>query len=189
MTGPAVSWAGGPVRLETPRLLLRPFAEPDIPALAALRADPEVLRHMPGGEAAAATAGPDAARLVGLWSGAWAGGATPGYAPWAVVLKETGALIGQCGLRWLPWGGGVTEVLWMLGRDHWRRGHATEAARAAVAWGFGPLGLARIEAFVAPGNDASLGVVRRLGMAPRGAIEVFGMAALHFALDSPCTTC
>ncbi|UFN49605.1 GNAT family N-acetyltransferase [Roseomonas sp. OT10] len=183
MIGPVLRWAGGPVVRETPRLLLRPFAEADAPALAALRADPETLRFLPGGEAAAATAGPDAARLVGLWSAGWASG--PGYAPWAVVLKETGALIGQCGLRWLPWGGGVTEVLWMLGRDHWRRGYATEAARAALAWGFGPLGLARIEAFVAPGNDASLGVVRRLGMVPQGAIEVFGMAALHFALDQP----
>ena len=186
------------VILDTPRLRLRPFALHDVPALAAIRAEPGALRWMPGGEAGTARAAVDAARLVEIWGRAWAE-ARPGYAPWAAVERAGGALAGQVGLRWLPFEGGVTEVLWMLGAAHRGRGLATEAARAALGWGFGTLGLAAVECFVMPGNAASLAVVRRLGMAPLGPVGVllgpgWTLDVERFRLrreewETPCTTC
>lgn len=53
---------------------------------------------------------------------------------------------------------------WRLARSAWGHGYATEAARAAVAHGFGPLGLEEIVAMVVPSNDRSQGVMRKLGM-------------------------
>ena len=187
------------VVLDTPRLRLRPFRSDDVPALAAIRAEPGALRWMPGGEAATPRAAADAARLAEIWGRAW-GESRPGYAPWAAVERRTGMLAGQVGLRWLPFEGGVTEVLWMLGTRHRGRGLATEGARAALAWGFGALELAAVECFVMPGNAASLAVAGRLGMVPLGAAEVVlgaGAAAevARFRLGraaweaAACTTC
>ncbi len=188
--------------LETPRLLLRPFLAADALALAAIRAEPGALRWMPGGEAAAATAVPDAARLVEIWGRAW-GESRPGYAPWAAVRRDDGALAGQLGLRWLFFESGTTEVLWMLGAAHRGLGLATEGARAALGWGFGTLGLEAVDCFVASGNAASLAVARRLGMAPLGPVELplgpgaaFEVRRFRLSRDAwkiregaPCTTC
>lgn len=58
----------------------------------------------------------------------------------------------------------AVETGWRLARAHWGQGYATEAARAALMHGFGPLGLREIVAYAAVGNRASRRVMERIGM-------------------------
>ena len=87
-----------------------------------------------------------------------------------------GGLIGAAGLSAARFEAPFTpavDVGWRLARAYWGRGYATEAARAAVGYGFGPLGLDEIVAFTSAGNGRSESVMVRLGMTrdPAGDFE------------------
>jgi ribosomal-protein-alanine N-acetyltransferase len=58
----------------------------------------------------------------------------------------------------------VVEIGWRIARAHWGCGYATEAARAALAHAFGPLGLDEVVSFTAVGNARSRRVMEKLGM-------------------------
>ena len=172
-----------PVTLETDRLILRPFAPSDEAAYRAIRAKPEVVRFLAGGEAAAGQADETAAVIVSWLSDVWA--EPPHYGPWAVVEKASGALIGHLGLRYLPDEGGVTELLYMLDNAHWGKGYATEGGRAALQFGFDTLGLDEIAGFVLPENAASIAVLDRLGFTRHaGLTRAFGLDVIKFSLKA-----
>lgn len=163
-------------RLETDRLLLRPFELADQPAYAAIRSNPNVARYLPGGEASAARGGETAAAIVPAFTALWD---EIGYGPWAAIERETGRLIGHIGLRHLPDFDGMTEVLYALDPATWGRGYANEGAAASLAFGFHVLGLTKIVAFALPGNRASLKVMQRIGLKRRpGLVPVFGLEAI-----------
>ena len=84
----------------------------------------------------------------------------------AIELAD-GSVAGTVLFKPLPNGVGEVEVGWHLHPDAWGHGYATEAARAVIADGF-ESGLPEVYAVVRPGNEASLAVCRRLGMAPLG---------------------
>ena len=86
-----------------------------------------------------------------------------GFSIWAVVERATGEVVGDTGLQMLE-GGPDVEVGWRMAPDRRGRGYATEAARAALAAGFGELGLDRIVAVTHPENAASRRVMEKLGM-------------------------
>jgi RimJ/RimL family protein N-acetyltransferase len=92
-----------------------------------------------------------------------------GFGFWAVERKADGAVIGLTGL--LAMGadlppGPALEVGWRLSPPTWGQGYATEAARAALAWGFANRDAPEIVAVTAVSNLASQSVMRRIGMAP-----------------------
>lgn len=94
---------------------------------------------------------------------------TDGVGLWAMVLRETGQVIGQCGLTWQAWEAhSVLEVGYQLAHAHWHKGYATEAARACVRYAFEELGEAAVHAIIRDTNTASQRVAARLGMAPCG---------------------
>ncbi len=97
-----------------------------------------------------------------------------GYGPWAVIEQASGALIGQCGLNFLPELGEV-EVLYALAKPHWGRGLATEGAHAAARYGFEELGLREIVALAAVDNLASQRVMDKLGMKYRRTLKLWKM--------------
>jgi RimJ/RimL family protein N-acetyltransferase len=148
-----------PEPLVTARLLLRPWRPEDREPFAALNADPEVMRYFPAPlDRAASDATVDRAE---------AGFRERGFGIWAVERRDTGEFIGFTGLAvpqfeaaFLP----AVEVGWRLARPAWGQGFATEAARAAVADGFGRVGLREIVSFTAEVNGASRAVMRRIGM-------------------------
>ena len=156
--------------IETARLVLRPWEERDRAPFAAINADPEVMRHFPGPLDRAASDAFIDRRLAQR--------AEDGIAYAAVELRADGALLGFAGLARMRMpevahlDGGV-EIGWRLGRAHWGRGYATEAARGWLAHGFGPLALDEIVAFTVPANHRSQAVMRRLGMEedPAGGFE------------------
>ena len=115
--------------IETKRLLLREYSPDDFDALYAILSDPETMRHYP--------APFDAARTRRWIDWNLENYEKYGFGLWAVVLKETGAFIGDCGLTLQNIDGeALPEIGYHIHRDHWRRGYAKEAARAVRDWAF-----------------------------------------------------
>ena len=142
--------------LTTDRLLIRPFTVDDAELLHAFWSDPTNERFT-GGYPAPATVAATRALIEELLA------AEPN-GPWAVLERETGELVGDCGL--FPAEGEV-ELAYGFRRDRWGHGYATEAAAACVQAGFEQLGLTRIVADIhARGNAASERVLAKLGFRP-----------------------
>ena len=143
----------------TARLLLRPWRAQDLPAYAALNADPDVMAHFPD-VLSKADSDAMAQRCQSLIEARGAG-------VWAVQRLDTGEFIGHVGLHTpagnLPFAPCV-EIAWRLAREHWQHGFATEAAHEALRIGFAELQLPEIVAFTAMTNLPSQAVMKRLGM-------------------------
>jgi RimJ/RimL family protein N-acetyltransferase len=151
--------------VETERLVLRPWrpAE-DLDALAAMNADPEVMRFVaPNRPLTREETAAQLERFVAHWD-------EHGFGLWAVVPRDgDGRLIGFAGLAipwFLPQIRPAVEVGWRLASGAWGRGYATEAARASVAFGFERPGLRSIVCAIEPGNARSMRVAEKLGMRP-----------------------
>lgn len=84
---------------------------------------------------------------------------------WAVILKETDAMIGQCGLTTQPWKDGeVLEIGYLLERSYWHKGYATEAAKACKKYAFEILDADEVCSIIRDTNIASQNVAIRNGM-------------------------
>ena len=86
------------------------------------------------------------------------------YNDWALVHKETGKMIGTAGFTKIDEENRVAEIGYVLNPDFWGKGLATEAAAEVIKFGFETMNMHRIEAKFMFGNDASLAVMRKLGM-------------------------
>jgi RimJ/RimL family protein N-acetyltransferase len=148
------------VVLTTERLRLRPWTHSpaDIARLTDLYGRDEVTRWLGG----TPSVPPD--ELVDRWAAVHDRDGRFGC--WAIE-REDGVVAGTVLFKPLPNGVGEVEVGWHLHPDSWGHGYATEAARAVIRRGF-EAGLPEVYAVVRPGNEASLAVCRRLGMAPLG---------------------
>lgn len=144
--------------LGTPRLRLRDWRDDDLPAFRALNLDREVRRHFPSVLTPSESDG--FARSIRTFL------SENGWGLWAVEVVGGAPFIGFVGLGrpgFAPFTDCV-EVGWRLSSESWGQGYATEAARAAVAFGFTALGLTEIVAFTVPGNTASRRVMEKLRM-------------------------
>ena len=91
-----------------------------------------------------------------------------GFGLWAVVLKETDEIIGQCGLTMQPWNGQeVLEIGYLLQRAYWHQGYATEAAKACREYAFTKLDADEVCSIIRDTNTASQKVALRTGMCVR----------------------
>lgn len=143
--------------IETERLILRPWRESDREPFAAMNADPEVRRHFPS--VLSRSESDDLFdRLVG-WQ--------RDELTFAAVERKGAGLIGMVGLANVdeekPPAPAV-EIGWRLARHAWGQGHATEAARGWLDYGFRTLGIGEIVAFTVVANTQSQAVMARLGM-------------------------
>lgn len=147
------------VLFETARLIHRPLTPDDLDALASMYADPEVRRYFSEGTQTREQTKEEIEWIIEVYYG------KHGYGLWATILRETGALIGRCGL--IPWQqphGLETEVAYLLDKPYWARGLASEAARGIIDYAFGALGLTKLVCYLSPGNTASARVAQRAGM-------------------------
>ena len=162
--------------LKTERLTLRPLQADDAEAYAAMRYHPDVARWL-----LPATGDPvDAARAaIGRYAQSWR---DRDYGPWAIFRDER--LIGHAGLNFVA-EFGETEVLWSLHPDGRGQGFATEAARAALDFGFRTLGLRLIFAMTRPDNRASQSVMTRLGLTYRKDVVYRDIESVWFDVDRP----
>jgi RimJ/RimL family protein N-acetyltransferase len=145
--------------IETSRLILRPPQPADMAALHAMWSDPRVMADL----APVKTIDDSIATFARHEDYR----ATHGLGFWTTLRKDSGAVIGFCGLK--PGAddtpiAGELEVGWMLAAAHWRQGFAREAAAASLAWGWAERDAARIVAITAAQNVASRALMVRLGM-------------------------
>lgn len=147
--------------LETERLRLRGHRRADFADMAALWGDVDVTRFIGGAPAAPDEAWAKLLRSAGLWP-------VLGFGYWAVEEKETGRFVGTVGFgdfkRPLePSIEGIPEIGWAITPSAHGKGYATEAARAAVAWGDAHFEPRRTVCIIAPENQPSLRVAEKCG--------------------------
>ena len=161
--------------IETQRLLLRAFTHDDLDAVAAMTADPEVMRYLGDGRTIDRA---DAWRQMAMFMGHWA---LRGYGVWALEERASGAFVGRAGLFY-PDGWPAPELIWALARPHWGKGYATEATHAALDHAFGSLGWERAISLIRPDNARSVRVAERLGETLEGRVEFRGLEALVYSV-------
>ena len=145
--------------LRTERLLLRRWRAQDRGPFAALNADPAVMEFFP-----APLSREESDALVEAIE---AGFERHGFGLWALEAREGGELLGFTGLAVPGFEAHFTpaiEIGWRLARPAWGHGYATEAARAALEFGFEGADLDEVVSFAAAGNLRSRAVMERLEM-------------------------
>lgn len=147
------------LRLETPRLILRPTRLEDFDGWAAYMADTEATRFIGGAQPRSI-----AWRAMMTMAGAW-------YfnhpAMFSVIEKASGRWVGRLG-PWMPEGWPGTEVGWGIIRECWGRGYAVEGAAAAIDWAFDHFGWTDVIHCIGTENRNSQAVARKLGSRLRG---------------------
>ena len=143
---------------ETERLLLREMIPDDLEVLCGIMCDQQAM------EAAYVTA--FTAEEVAAWLQRHLKRyETLGFGLWAVILKQTGQMIGQCGLTMQSWNDQeILEIGYLFQRAHWHRGYATEAARACMDYAFSVLGASAVYSVIPAAHYASRAVAVRNGM-------------------------
>lgn len=145
--------------LRTERLVLRRWLPADRQLFAALNADPEVMEYYPG-----VLSRPESDALADRIEAHFA---AHGFGLWALEVAGVAGFVGCVGLAIPRFEAPFTpcvEIGWRLARAHWGKGYATEAARAAMAYGFDVLRLPELVSFTVPANLRSRRVMERLGM-------------------------
>jgi len=164
------------VRLQTARLVIRPFEYGDADAWIAMFNDPEVRRFLPAAPV------PTMETFERAIESRHAMDREIGYAMWAVDDMTTGTFIGQCGIRPAKSmdenAGSEIDLAYHFARASWNKGYATEAVTAVLAHGLGPIGLDSIMAVVVPENVGSWRVMEKVGMRYQGLADYYGLKGL-----------
>jgi ribosomal-protein-alanine N-acetyltransferase len=148
-----------PHTIVTKRLILRPWRDEDLEPFAAMSADPAVAEYL-GGPLDRAGAEAAMSRIAAHF-------ADHGFGFWPLEIKDAAPFIGFTGLQHVSFDAPfmpAVEIGWRLAREHWGKGYAAEAARAALAFGFNEAGFDEIVAFTVPANLRSRAVRERIGM-------------------------
>jgi len=161
--------------IRTARLTLRTFGEADAPAFHDLLCGDDVLRYFPSHDPPSLDR---VERLLASYNDHWR---RRGFGIWAVEHAATARLMGRCGLQEIPDTGEI-ELDFLLGRDDWGRGHATEAARASLDFGFQTAGIETIVGIVHPENAASRRVLEKVGFASARRTVYFGMDCFRYEI-------
>ncbi len=149
---------GGKVLMETQRLIIREMMQPDLDALCKIMCDEEVMRTTY-----------ESAFTVDEVQG-WLNRHLKryedyGFGLWAVVLKETNEMIGQCGLTIQEWNGKeILEIGYLFQKAYWHKGYATEAAIACKEYAFDVLNASSVYSTIRDTHIASQNVAVRNGM-------------------------
>ena len=159
--------------LETERLIVREMTKEDFPALTDMLYDERVMyayAHMFSEDEAQAWLYNQLRRYK-----------EDGFGLWAVILKETGKIIGQCGItkQRIP-EKEVLEVGYLFSADYWHKGFATEAAIACKNYAFENLGANEVYSIIRDNNYASQNVAKRNGMK-----EVGRFNKHYYGIDMP----
>jgi RimJ/RimL family protein N-acetyltransferase len=148
-----------PRELRTGRLWLRRWRPDDREPFARLNADPRVVEFLPG-----ALSREESNAIVDRIEAHFQ---RHGFGAWAVEIPGVTRFAGFVGLTIPRFEAPFTpciEIGWRLDADHWNKGYATEGARAALDFAFGPLHVDEIVSFTVPGNVRSRRVMEKLGM-------------------------
>lgn len=150
--------------ISTERLTLRPWQPSDLDGYAAMGSDAETVRYLGAGTVRTRS---HTAEFIEGYVAEWG---RCGHSRWAAELRSSREFVGYCGLLESKEGTpeATGEVVYGFARPHWGVGLATEAARAAINWGFVNFDWQRIVGLTHPDNLASQQVLARLGMTSAG---------------------
>lgn len=160
--------------LDTPRLSLRELTDDDLDGLCGILQDPLVMyayEHAFSEEEVLAWLANQKRRYREEGTGLW-----------AVILRETGCLIGQAGITLQDWNASrVPEIGYLFRRDAWHHGYATEAAVACREYAFHTLGLPAVYSIIRDNNAPSRHVAERNGMVRVGSLvkQYYGVVMPH----------
>ncbi len=149
--------------LTSPRLYMREFEENDWRAVLEYQSDPAYLRYNPW----LYRTEPDVRSFVRMFMD-WGRELPRKKYQFAIVLRENGQLIGNCGLRMQSAHAKVGDLGYEIDNRYWNQGYATEAARTLLEFGFRQLKLHRIWAYCIEENTASAHVLEKIGMTFEG---------------------
>lgn len=156
----------GTKKLETPRLILRPFTWEDREAMYRnWGSDPEVTKYLRWPHY---TSPEDAGPVLQEWLDSYA---KPDFYQWAIVPKTVGEPIGSISVVGYDDRIGQPEIGYCIGRPWWRRGYTGEALRAVIDFLIGEVGASRIESWHDPRNPNSGAVMRKCGMTCEGTLR------------------
>ena len=143
--------------IETERLFMRELTQDDYESLCMILQDPAVMY---------AYEGPFRDDEVQAWiDRQFHRYETDGFGLWAVVLKDSGEMIGQCGITMQEYGGGqVPEIGYLFQKAYWHHGYASEAAVACREYAFTHLGVETVYSIIRDTNIPSQNVAKRNGM-------------------------
>lgn len=143
--------------METERLLLRDITQDDFDSWCEILSDAETMKHYPAPYDAAGVQ-----RWVDWTLGSYA---EHGFGLWAVILKETGEFIGDCGITMQNINGRqLPEIGYHFNKRFHRRGYGSEAARRCMEHAFDVLHMPAVYSYMTAGNAASYGVAVKNGM-------------------------
>jgi RimJ/RimL family protein N-acetyltransferase len=168
-----------PAELRTERLLLRQWREDDVEGFAEIYRQPEFLEHMPALDLDETRV--QLERFARRWE-------EDGFGPWAAEELGTGRLVGRLGLlrhRDWPVEPDPVEVGWVLHRDWWGRGLATEGGRASMRCWLEHLDDERLLSITTHENRRSRAVMERLGLTYRGETTWRGDDVVWYAMERP----
>ncbi len=167
------------MKLPTPtaRLVYRPLEPQDADALHDVWGDPEVMRYLPSEPSSSVE---ETAERVERHASRFA---ESGYGLCAVAERESGRVVGVCGLFPVEWVGPEVEVAYHFAREVWNRGYASEAAGAWVSTAFGQRGLDRVVALAFPANRASTRVMEKIGMRLEREVDKYGETLVQYSVE------
>ena len=162
--------------IRTSRLLLRPWTPDDAEAWFEILQEDGILRYFPNpAPPPRKKADSYIAHHLEHWE-------KHGYGHWAVVTQDDKRVVGWSGLEYLP-ELGETEVAYLLSKSVWGRGYASEAARAALGFGFESAGLASIIGLVHQDNVASISVLEKCGLHFADRIRLWGIEMCRYRIQ------
>lgn len=143
------------IQFETERLFLRPLMENDFEALCALDMDLEVRSYFPEGVLSREEIAKELKRFIVEWE-------VLGFGIFAIIEKKTNRFMGRSGFAKLNTG--EVEFGYLLLKEYWGQGYATEASKAILAWGMQHIPTDHIVGFAPLHHPASLRVLEKCGM-------------------------
>jgi ribosomal-protein-alanine N-acetyltransferase len=163
--------------LTTPRLTLRPFTLDDVAPLHRILNQPIILQYFPNPDS------PSIERVEEIVDKQLNHWDEHNLGWWAVVPQGGSELIGWNGLQYLPETDEV-EVGYLLSRQFWGRGYATEGAKTSIQFGFENFNFGEIIGLTHPGNFASQNVLKKCGMQFTGQAACFGIQVFRYTLKA-----
>jgi RimJ/RimL family protein N-acetyltransferase len=159
--------------IETARLQLRHFTLDDFDDLFRIYSDPEVMRYLSLRTKEQTQA--SLCKHIQHWQ-------EHNFGMYAVIDKESGKMIGRCGLGFLD-NTPEVELGYVFDKSYWNMGLATEASKATLNYGFEEIKLDRIVAIAKPENIASVRVIQKIGMKYEKDAHFYNVDVVYYAVS------
>jgi len=159
--------------IETARLQLRHFTLEDLDNLFRLYSDVEVMRYL--SLRTREQTQESLHKHIQQWQ-------QYNFGMWAVMHKDSGKMIGRCGLGLLE-NTPEVELGYVFDKSYWNMGLATEASQATLKYGFEEVKLDRIVAIAQPENIASVRVIQKVGMKYQKNAFYYGHDVVYYVIS------